>query len=34
MGYVEENLIAGEKVLYRTRLHWIVLVCPCCLRRW
>jgi uncharacterized membrane protein YdbT with pleckstrin-like domain len=25
MGYVEKNLIAGERVLYSTGLHWIVL---------
>lgn len=25
MSYVEKNLIAGETVLYETRLHWIVL---------
>ena len=25
MTYVEKNLIAGEAVLYETRLHWIVL---------
>jgi uncharacterized membrane protein YdbT with pleckstrin-like domain len=28
MSYVEKNLIAGEKVAYTTRLHWIVLVWP------
>lgn len=25
MGYVEENLIPGETVIYQTRLHWISL---------
>lgn len=25
MSYVEENLIAGETVAYRTRLHWVVM---------
>lgn len=24
MGYVEANLVPGESVAYRTRLHWIV----------
>lgn len=28
MNYVEQNLIAGEQVRYRTGLHWVVLVAP------
>jgi uncharacterized membrane protein YdbT with pleckstrin-like domain len=28
MSYVENHLIAGEKVVYTTRLHWIVLLRP------
>ena len=28
MSYVEKNLIPGETVVYRTRLHWIVLFRP------
>ena len=28
MSYVEKHLIAGEKVVYMTRLHWIVLFWP------
>ncbi|MCU1315296.1 MAG: hypothetical protein JWN63_618 [Candidatus Acidoferrum typicum] len=28
MGYIEQNLVPGENVLYKTRLHWIVLVRP------
>lgn len=28
MSYVDENLIAGEQVIYRTRLHWVVFVLP------
>jgi len=28
MSYVEKNLIPGETVLYRTGLHWIVLLVP------
>ena len=28
MSYVESNLIPGEKVLYKTGLHWVVLVVP------
>lgn len=28
MGYIEQNLIAGEKVVYQTRLHWIIFAWP------
>ena len=28
MGYVENNLITGETVTYRARLHWILFVKP------
>ena len=28
MSYIDQNLIAQETVLYRTRLHWIVLLTP------
>jgi uncharacterized membrane protein YdbT with pleckstrin-like domain len=28
LGYIDENLVIGEKVLYRTRLHWIVVIAP------
>lgn len=28
MGYIEQNLVPGETVLYETRLHWIVLIGP------
>jgi uncharacterized membrane protein YdbT with pleckstrin-like domain len=28
MGYIEKNLVPGETVLYKTRLHWIVLLRP------
>jgi uncharacterized membrane protein YdbT with pleckstrin-like domain len=28
MGYVDENLISGENVAYRARLHWILFVNP------
>jgi len=28
VSYVEQNLISGEHVLYKTGLHWIVLVGP------
>ena len=28
MGYIEKNPVPGETVLYKTRLHWIVLVWP------
>src|ERR1700683_5803710 len=26
MGYIEKTLIPGEHVVYRTRLHWIVML--------
>lgn len=28
MGYTERSLIAGETILYKTGLHWIVLLGP------
>jgi len=28
LSYVDENLIEGEKVAYRTRLHWVVMKWP------
>jgi len=28
MSYVEKNLIPGETVVYKTRLHWIALLRP------
>jgi uncharacterized membrane protein YdbT with pleckstrin-like domain len=28
MSYIDRNLIAGERVVYRTRLHWLVFVVP------
>ncbi len=28
MGYVEKNLIPGEKLVYRTGVHWSVLTVP------
>jgi len=26
VGYVEKNLVPGERVVYQTRLHWIVML--------
>jgi len=26
VGYVERHLLAGERVLYKTRLHWVLFV--------
>ena len=26
LGYIEKNLVPGETVLYKTRLHWIVMM--------
>lgn len=28
MGYVERNLLPNERVLYKTRLHWILFLRP------
>jgi|SRR5208283_3322716 len=28
MGYIDENLMNGEKVIYRTKLHWIIFLGP------
>jgi uncharacterized membrane protein YdbT with pleckstrin-like domain len=28
MSYVEKNLLPGEQVVYRTGLHWVVLLAP------
>ncbi|HWK85250.1 MAG TPA: PH domain-containing protein [Caldimonas sp.] len=28
MSYIDRNLIAGERVVYRTRLHWLVYAVP------
>lgn len=28
MGYIERNLIPGEQIVYRTGLHWSVLIGP------
>ncbi len=28
MGYIDDNLIPGERVLFRARLHWKLFVLP------
>lgn len=28
-GYVEQNLVAGERILLKAKLHWGILVWPC-----
>jgi uncharacterized membrane protein YdbT with pleckstrin-like domain len=28
MGYVEKSLVAGERVVYKAKLHWIVFAIP------
>jgi uncharacterized membrane protein YdbT with pleckstrin-like domain len=28
MGYVDDNLLSGEQIVYRTRLHWKVFILP------
>ena len=31
MGYIESNLLADEKLVYKVRLHWIIFVKSCVL---
>jgi uncharacterized membrane protein YdbT with pleckstrin-like domain len=26
MGYIDDNLVAGEKVMYRAHLHWVIYI--------
>lgn len=28
MGFVDQNLVTGETVVYRTRLHWVMFLFP------
>jgi len=28
MGYIDKNLMQGEKIIYRTKLHWILFLGP------
>ncbi len=28
MGYIEKNLMMGEKLLYSSNLHWIIFIWP------
>lgn len=28
MGYIEENLVVGERIIHKTGIHWIVLLGP------
>ena len=28
MGYIDKNLMVGEQIIYRTKLHWIVFLGP------
>jgi uncharacterized membrane protein YdbT with pleckstrin-like domain len=28
MSYIDSNLLAGEQVVYRTRLHWLMFLTP------
>lgn len=28
MNYIDENLMAGESIIYRTKLHWVVYLWP------
>ena len=31
MGYVERHLLPNERVIYKTKLHWILFAKPACL---
>jgi len=28
MGYIDDNLMSGEQVVYRTKLHWVIFLWP------
>ncbi len=28
MSYIDDNLMSGERVIYRSKLHWVVVVIP------
>ncbi len=28
MGYIESNLMQGERIIHRTRLHWVIFLLP------
>ena len=28
MSYIDDNLMSGEKVIYRAKLHWVVFLTP------
>ena len=28
MGYIDDNLMQGENVIYRTKLHWAIFLWP------
>ena len=28
MGFVDDNLMSGERIIYRTRIHWSVFIMP------
>ncbi len=28
MGYIENNLVKGEEIIYKTKLHWLVIIRP------
>ena len=28
MGYIEDNLVKGEEIIYKTKLHWVVILLP------
>ena len=28
MAYIDQNLMTGERIIYRAKLHWIVFLLP------
>jgi len=28
MGYIDDNLMSGEQIVYRTKLHWVIFLWP------
>ncbi len=28
MGFIEENIMDGENVIYRAKLHWVIFLLP------
>lgn len=28
MGYIDDNLMKGERIIYRSKLHWVIFILP------